>query len=39
VTVEDVHKVAKGILKTAQLNLALVGRYSDEAKLKSLLKF
>ena len=37
VTAEDIQKVAKDILKTSKLNLALIGRFKDVKALKKLL--
>ncbi len=39
ITPEDVLRVSKDIFKEKNLNLALIGSYDDEAKIKKLLKF
>ncbi len=38
VTAADVQRVARDILKTAQLNLAIIGPHTDADKLRALLK-
>ncbi len=39
VSPEDIHKIAKLIFKTKNLNLALIGPSKDKAKLQKILKF
>ncbi len=38
VTADDIQRVAKDLLLTEKLNLAIIGPHSDEKKLRSLLK-
>ncbi len=38
VTAEDVRRVARDLLKTEKLNLAIIGPHADSEKLKTLLK-